>query len=340
MSPKADSDVKLRIFERMLRMRRLEERVLDLSARKLVPGHYHLYTGQEAAGAAVLEALGPNDLLLTTHRNHGHIVGRGSDPGRLLAEILGREGGLNRGRGGTLHATDRSRGFLQTSALVGGVVPLAVGASYAIKQAKQDGVAVAFFGDGALEEGVVYESLNIAALWALPIILVCENNSIGAVGQQGGGYPTSINAAAQFARIPQVFGIKTHVFAGTNDVAAIHATARDAVRQCKAGGGPVFIEVVTVRWPGSQPLWPEAATGTTDLAMAWGERQPTGPHRDWIASHDPVLRVARELLADGIDRAAIESIDARIGAELEIAERYAVASPLPDPAGAAVGTFA
>lgn len=340
MTTTLDRNATLRIFERMLRMRRLEERVLDLSARKLVPGHYHLYIGQEAAGAAVLEALGPDDLLLTTHRNHGHLAGRGSDPGRLLAEILGREGGLNRGRGGTLHATDRSRGFLQTSALVGGILPLAVGAGYAIKQARQRRVAVAFFGDGALEEGVAFESLNIAALWALPMIFVCENNSVGAIGQQGGGYPSSISAATQLARIPQVFGIRTHAFRDGNDIAAIYAATCAAVARCAAGDGPVFIETVTTRWPGSQPLWPEPATGRTDLAMAWGAADPAGPHRDWIARHDPVLRVAREMLAAGVDRSAIESIDARIGADLDAAERYAVASPFPDPDGAAAGTFA
>jgi len=335
-----DWKVKLRIFERMLLMRRLEECVLDLAAQKIMVGHFHVYVGQEAAGAAVLEAAGPNELLLTTHRNHGHLVGRGADPGKLLAEFLGREGGLNRGRGGTLHATDRSLGFLQTSAVLGGVVPLAIGAAFALKREKTGRAAIAFFGDGSLEEGCTFEAFNIAALWQLPVVFVCENNSVGAIGQAGGGYPTSISAATQLTRIPRVFDIPTRVFLDGNDVAGIHAAAVEALARARGGGGPTFIETLTTRWPGSQPLWPEPATGTTMLEMAYGDRQPEGLHAEWIRIHDPVLRVARELLAGGCERKVLEALDADIRRRIDAAAKFAIASPFPDPAGAADHIFA
>jgi pyruvate dehydrogenase E1 component alpha subunit len=130
------------------------------------------------------------------------------------------------------------------------------------------------------------------------------------------------------------------VFSDGNDVLGIYAATCDAVARCANGSGPVFIETVTARWPGSQPLWPEPATGPTDLRMAWGIVEPAGPHRGWIAGHDPVLRIARELREEGVEWPEIATIDARIGAELDAAEHYAVASPFPDPAGAAAGTFA
>lgn len=334
------AELKLRVFERMLAMRRLEEAVFDLAARGIMVGHFHVYIGQEATGAAVLQAAGPDELLLTTHRNHGHLVGRGADPGRLLAEFLGREGGLNKGRGGTLHGTDRSLGFLQTSAVVGGVAPLATGAAYSLKLQRRKAAVIAFFGDGALEEGCVFEAFNIAALWQLPIIYICENNSVGAIGRQGGGYNSSVNATTQFTAIPKVYGIETRVFLDGNDVDGIYHHAREALERAYQGGGPTFIETVTTRWPGSQPLWPELATGVTQLDIAFGTAAPEGPHADWIARHDPVLRVARELLEQGTGVDALRAIDATVAQRMNRAVEFALASPQPDPATAADYLFA
>ena len=152
-----DRKTSLSIFARMLMMRYFEEAVLRLHQERRFAGHFHLYVGQEATGAAILEALGDKDLICTTHRNHGHLIGRGSDPGRTMAEILGRSTGLNGGRGGTLHASDPSLGFLSTSAIVGGCAGLAAGAAFGIKTKRESNVAVGFFGDGALEEGLVIE---------------------------------------------------------------------------------------------------------------------------------------------------------------------------------------
>jgi acetoin:2,6-dichlorophenolindophenol oxidoreductase subunit alpha len=327
------------IFERMLTMRHLEEAVIRLSTEGRFGGHYHVYIGQEATGAAVLQVLGAEDLIATTHRNHGHVVGRGADPGRILAEILGRATGLNGGRSGTLHVCDAARGFVSTSATVGGCPALATGAAYAVKSSRQPRVSVAFFGDGALEEGIVTESFNIAALWKLPVLYVCENNSGGAWGPQKGGYPTAISAAPQFCQLPRAFGISATVVDGS-DFEAVYAAAAEAVLACRSGQGPVFLEAVTERWPGSNPLWPELAT-TTDLMAAWERPRLAGPHADWLEQHDPLLKAAARLLDRGaLSRDALLALDARVRCTIAEAVRFALESPFPGAESALSGVFA
>ncbi len=332
-------EASLSILDRMLGMRHFEEAVIRLHGEGKFVSHYHVYIGQEATGAAVLEALGADDLICTTHRNHGHIVGRGGDPGRAMAEILGRATGFNAGRGGTLHLCDAAQGFLSTSAIVGGCAGLATGAAYGIKVNRQKRVAVAFFGDGALEEGLVIESFNIAALWKLPVIYVCENNSAGALGREQGAYPTAITATDSFVRLPAAYGIRTSSVDGA-DAAAVHAAACEAIERARAGEGPAFIEAFTERWPGSRPLWPKLAT-LTDLAQAWDPERITGSDADWVRLHDPLLRFARWLIAQGF--AAPEEVTARDStARLRIAEavRFAESSPMPRPETALDGVFA
>lgn len=330
---------RIAIFERMVLMRRFEETVAQLS--KDHPfGHFHLYIGQEATGAAALEALGPDDLTLTTHRNHGHVVGRGADPGRALAEIMGRADGLNGGIGGTLHLCDRSAGFLSTSAVVGGSVGLATGAGHALKRAGTGAVSVALFGDAALEEGIAFEALNIAALWSLPVLYLCEDNSRGAPGASAGEYPSSEMAAKRLADIPASLGIETDSVDGA-DAEAVFAAVSGALARLREGHGPVFIEALTERWPGSRPLWPELSTGITDLGMAVGEADVTGEHAAWIRDHDPVLRYARELVSAGhLTREGMFDIDRRATERMAAARAFAEASPFPDPETALQGAFA
>ena len=325
---KLEQRASISIFQRMLRMRHFEEAVIRLYDEGRFRSHYHVYIGQEATGGAVLEALDDNDLICTTHRNHGHIVGRGSDPGRALAEILGRSTGFNGGRGGTLHLTDPSHNFLSTSAIVGGCAGLATGAGFGVKVKRTSQVAVGFFGDGALEEGLVLECFNIAALWKLPVVYVCENNSAGAMGPQEGGYPTAITAVEGFTRLPAAYGIHSTKVDGA-DMNAVYAATVEAIERCRAGNGPVFIEAFTVRWPGSSPLWPTAAT-TTDLTYAWEPDRIAGPHADWVEKHDPLLRAARELVAQGYaTQSDLMAYDSEIRRELDAAAAFAVDSPMP-----------
>src|ERR1035437_3620869 len=234
-----DRRTSLSIFDRMLMIRHFEEAVIALYKQGQFVSHYHIYIGQEATGGAVLEALGEKDLICTTHRNHGHIIGRGCDPNRAMAEILGRATGFNGGRSGTLHISEPARGFLPPSAIVGGCAGLAPGGGYGIKVKREPYVAVGFFGDGALEEGLVIESFNIAALWKLPVVYVCENNSAGAMGPQQGGYPTARTATDSFTRLPAAYGIHCVKVDGT-DIVAVYEAATEATRRCRSGQGPAF----------------------------------------------------------------------------------------------------
>jgi TPP-dependent pyruvate/acetoin dehydrogenase alpha subunit len=328
MTQPLPADLAWSMLERMLLIRRFEEAVLRLSNEKQFVGHYHLYIGQEATGVAIMPLLDARDRIATTHRNHGHVLARGADPGRALAEILGRATGLNGGRGGTLHLSDPDLGFISTSGIVGGCISLVVGGGYACRQRGDGAVAAAFFGDGALEEGVSFEALNIASLWRLPVLFVCENNSTGSWAP-GEGYPTLVHASSDLCSIARSVNIASVRIDGA-DAGAVHAAASDAIARCRAGQGPVFIEVVTKRWPGNNPLWPEPVTGTTDIRMATGEITPTGEHADWLEQHDPVLRLGRSLAEQGTDAAArLVKLDADARARIDAAVTFALASSFP-----------
>jgi acetoin:2,6-dichlorophenolindophenol oxidoreductase subunit alpha len=329
------------LLRTMLRMRRFEEAVFALAGAKKFAGHFHIYIGQEATGAAIIAALESRDRIASTHRNHGHVIARGADPAAALAEIMGRDGGLNSGRGGTLHLSAPALGFISTSAVVGGAISLAVGAGYACKQSNDGAVAVAFFGDGALEEGVSYEALNVASLLRLPVLLVCENNSADAWGSARGGYPTLLHAGgADLLRIPQALGIEAIRVAGT-DVDEIGTAARTGIAKCRAGNGPVFVECVTKRWAGSNPLWPALVTGETDVRMATGEVPIAGEHADWYLYHDPVLRLARTLAAQGTEAVGrIHLYDSEIREQMKLAMAQALESPFPRPETALDNVFA
>jgi pyruvate dehydrogenase E1 component alpha subunit len=291
--------------------------------------HYHLYIGQEATGVAVMETLRPGDRLATTHRNHGHVLARGADPARAMAEILTRTTGLCNGYGGTLHLADPDIGFLHTSSIVGGCIGLATGAAFALRNEGGDAVAVAFFGDGSLEEGISYESMNFAALWSLPVVYICENNSKGALGSVKGGFPTSVSAVKDIGRMPHLFDMPFAEVDG-RDVDAVFAATSRLVAHARARRGPVFLHAVTERWAGSKPLWPELPTGETDIRMAWDNSNIRGEHAGWYRNHDPVLIYARKLLNEGsASRDEIEALDTRVNAEMAAARKFALESPLP-----------
>jgi pyruvate dehydrogenase E1 component alpha subunit len=331
---------KTRALESMLTIRRFEETVVGLFLEHEFMTHYHLYIGQESTGVALMEALGPDDKIATHHRNHGHVLARGADPKPALAEILGRESGLNRGAGGTLHMSDTERGFISTSSIVGGSISLATGAAFALKSQGGDAVAVGLFGDGALEEGVSYEAQNFAALWDLPVVYVCENNSEGALGSAGGGFPTSVSAVDDLTDIPRTFGIPVETVDG-RDVDAVFDVATRAVDHARERKGPFFIHAATARYAGSQPLWPTLPTGETDIAMAWDDSGISGEHEEWYREHDPVLRYARQLLAAGdIDQEGLRDLDERTRERIAEARQSALDSPRPAPESALDHVFA
>jgi TPP-dependent pyruvate/acetoin dehydrogenase alpha subunit len=335
-----DKERKLRALESMLTIRRFEETVERLFHEQAFFAHYHLYIGQESTGVPLMEALGPDDRLATHHRNHGHVLARGADPERALAEILGRKDGLNGGAAGTLHMSDPDLGFISTSAIVGGSISLATGAAFALKQQGGDAIAVGLFGDGALEEGVAFETLNMASLLSLPVLFVCENNSEGALGSAGGGFPTSVSSVDDLTEIPKTFGIPVETVDGRN-VDDVFEVASRAVEHCRQRKGPFFVHAVTARWAGSQPLWPELVTGELDLSMAWDESTMSGEHEEWFREHDPILLYARRLLADGdVSQEELLELDGRARERIAKAREFALESPMPAGESALENVFA
>jgi pyruvate dehydrogenase E1 component alpha subunit len=332
-APPAAGD-KSALFHCMVLMRRFEEEVLRVAQDHPYVGRQHLHIGHEATGAGVVSALSSEDLFHTTHRNHGYLIARGADPGRALAEIMGRKDGLNGGRGGPWHLCDRGAGFLSTSAMVGGSVGLAVGAGFGLKTQGSSAISVTHFGDGTFDEGICYEALNLASLLALPVLFLCENNA------KEGQRPSSMLAAKALRDIPDALQIRSMVVDG-RDADAVAAAAADAVAHIRGGSGPVFLQANLERWPGSHQTRPEFPTGVTDLTLAWEEDRIEGPHADWIRDHDGLRTYAKTLIADGtLSQDQILEIDRKVLAAIGKGRAFAEASPYPDPSQLLDGVFA
>ena len=315
------------LFETMLRMRRFEEAVFSLHHDGHFVGHYHLYIGQEAAGAAAIATLRDRDHIVTTHRNHGHLVARGAEPAALLSEILGRSTGTNRGYGGTFHLSEPSLGFLSTSGVVGGAISLAVGGGLACKQRGDGSITIVFFGDGALEEGVAFEALNVAALWHLPVVFYCENNDASLwQGQQQ--HKSDEHATDDLRKIPNTFGIESVRIDGRDAIGVFKATSK-AASACRDGNGPQFIESMTNRWPGNFQQWPSMVTGVTDIGMATADTDLPDEHEAWFAHEDPILLLARLLAAE--DKERLLDLDQEVRSEIQKAKAAALAAPRPSP---------
>jgi acetoin:2,6-dichlorophenolindophenol oxidoreductase subunit alpha len=314
----------------MLRIRRLEERVIHFGRdHRLLRAHYHVYIGQEAAGAGACAALRRDDLVFTTHRNHGHVLAKGGEPMRILAEILGRADGYQGGRAGTFHVAAPDIGILHTSAIVGGCLPLAAGTAFARKRLGGDRVTVVFFGDGTMEEGVFYETLNIAQLWRLPLLFYMENNSVTPQERAGRGSPTSEHAAKALSDVPRSFGVETVVIDGAR-VRTVHETVHELVTRMRRGEGPFFVESRTTRWPGNYGSLPRLVGGDTDIAWAWEPQRAPEIVRPWHEQSDPILLEARDLLAAGaVERDGLRALDLEIRDEIARAAERALASPEP-----------
>jgi pyruvate dehydrogenase E1 component alpha subunit len=297
---------------RMIRLiREFELRALDLVNAGEIVGGIHPYIGQEAVAVGVCAALRADDLITSTHRGHGHVLAKGSDPAKMLAELAGRDTGLNRGRGGSMHAADVGLGILGANGIVGASAPISVGAAWAAHQAGTGQVVATFFGDGALNQGVLLEAMNLAALWRLPVLFVCENN----------GYATTMPISAAVAGTvvgrAQAFGIPAVTVDGM-DVDAVLAAADEAVALARDGGGPSFLECATYRFEGHHTMEKQfrLAYRTDAEIESWRLR-------------DPLNRAAAGLPAE-----ARERIDAEIEELLTEAVRFALDSPHPDPVGA------
>ncbi|MFI1829281.1 thiamine pyrophosphate-dependent dehydrogenase E1 component subunit alpha [Streptomyces sp. NPDC020412] len=299
------------LYRTMRLIRRFEERCIELVKAGEIPGGIHPYTGQEAVAAGVCAALRADDVITSTHRGHGHVLAKGADPARMMAELAGRITGLNKGRGGSMHAADVSLGILGANGIVGAGAPIATGAAWAAARAGRDTVAVSFFGDGAVSQGVVLESFNLASLWRLPVLFVCENNGYSSTATVEDLVAGSITARAE------AFGMPAASVDGM-DAEAVLAATRVFVERARAGGGPAFLECRTYRF---------------DAHHTWEYRSfvryRTKEQVDEGRRRDPV-RIQGERIPD----AARARTDDEVESVLASAVRFALDSPDPDPVDA------
>jgi acetoin:2,6-dichlorophenolindophenol oxidoreductase subunit alpha len=299
------------LYRTMRTIRRFEERVVDLVNANEIAGVTHEYVGQEAVATGVCAALEPDDVITSTHRGHGHVIAKGADVGRMMAELLGRVDGLNRGRGGSMHIADLGLGIYGANGIVAAGAPFAAGAAWTAKTAASGRVAVTFFGEGGANQGVLHETMNLAALWSLPLVFVCENNGYAVTLAQAGSTAGSLvdRAAA--------YGMAAEAVDGM-DVDAVLAAATRAVERGRRDDGPTFLECETYRFFGHH---------TAERTMKLTYRTDDEIER-WRA-RDPLARAAASL-----EPAVRDRIDAEVETLLDEAIEFARASPRPDPAEA------
>jgi TPP-dependent pyruvate/acetoin dehydrogenase alpha subunit len=309
-SPTAES--LLDLYRSLVLIRRFEERASELRLAGFIPGFLHPSIGQEAVAVGVCAALGPEDVITSTHRGHGHMLARGADPRRMYAELYARQDGYNRAKGGSLHMIDTELGFLGANGIVGGGIPLATGAALQLKRTGSQAVAVSFFGDGATNEGAFHESLNLASLWKLPAVYVCENNLYGEFTRQDKHQPVKdIAVRAASYDMPGV------VVDG-NDVLAVRQVMEEAVTRARSGDGPTLIEAKTYRHRGHYEGDMGAYRSPEEVS-------------EWLA-RDPIAVFGRRLVEEhGVAQVALEAVASEVERVLDEAAEFADASPHPSP---------
>jgi 2-oxoisovalerate dehydrogenase E1 component len=297
-------------------IRQCEEQLARAHARGLVQGACHTYVGQEAVAVGVCAHLRRDDAVFSTHRGHGHALAKGLEPRQLFAELLGRATGCSQGRGGSMHLFAPEVGLMGTSGIVGPSILQAAGAGYSFRLLKTDRVGVAFFGDGAVNNGAFHEGLNLAGIWKLPVLFVCENNQYATevpFAYASGGPGVAARAACYGMPGIEVDG---------NDVLAVRAAAGEAVARARAGDGPTLLECLTYR---TRPH----AEGMGDFTYRSREEVESWKRRD------PIVRLRETLVGGGLAGAEeVDAVDAEVRAAAEDALRFAEASPWPDPATA------
>ena len=313
-------DLLLAMYAGMLRVRAFEERARELFANGRIPGFLHTSVGQEAVAVGVAAALRPDDYVLSNHRGHGHLVAKGGSLRGLMAELYGKATGICHGKGGTMHIADASVGYLGANGVLAAGCVLAPGVGLSIRHRKSGQVVVTLFGDGAANRGPFHEGVNLAALWTLPVVFVCENNrwaSTTAHADSTAGGAIAARAAG--------YGIPGESVDG-NDVLAVHGAVSRAVARARAGSGPSLVEAHTIRWVGHFEGDPQAYRSKEEAAE--GRRR------------DPIARLRALLDARGLlDAAGAERIRAGVAAEIDDAVAHAEASPLPDGAAALTDLF-
>lgn len=313
-------DLLAKLFRRMTLVRRFELRAIEERRGGLIPGFIHSCVGQEATAVGACLALEPHDVITSTHRGHGHLIGKGGDPRYMMAELAARSSGYCLGRGGSLHISDFDLGILGANGVVAGGIPIAVGAALAFAMRKENRVALSFFGDGAVNEGAFHEAANLAGLWQLPVIFFCENNLYGEGTPQDKQAPI-----ADLARRAEGYGFPGVIVDG-NDVIAVYEAVEEAAARARAGDGPTFIEGKTYRQRGHYEGDPQVYRTRAEMAE-WKER-------------DPIPAFRRNLLEAGIfDEAELSEVEREVDAQLDDAVEFAAAAPQPVPEEALAGVY-
>jgi len=313
--PEIAADRGLEMYSQMAQIRAFEEKVSELYTRAIMPGLAHLYIGQEAVAVGVCQALRRDDYITSTHRGHGHCLAKGASPDRMFAELLGKEAGYCAGRGGSMHIADPVTGNLGANAIVAGSVGIATGAAFSAKWQGTDQVAVCFFGEGALGQGVLYEAMNLAQLWALPVLYVCENNLYNEYTHYG-----ETTAGDILAR-PAAFGIHGERVDG-QDVLAVWGVATRLVARARRGQGPAFLLCDTYRYRGHH-------VGDINRTFYRSKEE----EQEWMTTRDPVARFGEWLCEQGFAvPTALEEVGTRLHAEIDEAAQFALDAPYPAPA--------
>jgi pyruvate dehydrogenase E1 component alpha subunit len=302
----------LRAYRQMVRIRLFEEQVNELYTRALMPGLAHLYSGEEAVAVGICEALRIDDYITSTHRGHGHCLAKGAAPDRMFAELLGKEAGYCRGKGGSMHIADPATGNLGANAIVGGSVGIATGAAFAAKKLGNGRVAICFFGEGALGQGSLYEVMNLAQLWKLPVIYVCENNLYNEYTHY------SETTAGTILGRAAAFGIEAALVDG-QDVRAVNAVAIRLVERARAGDGPAFLQADTYRYSGHH---------VGDINREYYRSKQEEQH--WKTERDPIPLHATWIIAQEFaDAATLDRLTAQARSEMEAAVKFAIDAPYP-----------
>ncbi|MFC1464412.1 MAG: thiamine pyrophosphate-dependent dehydrogenase E1 component subunit alpha [Candidatus Brachytrichaceae bacterium NZ_4S206] len=306
------TDRLLELYRQLVLIRQFELRAIDERRQGLIPGFIHPYIGEEACAVGACAALNRDDVITSTHRGHGHLIAKGGDVRYMMAELAAREAGYCRGKGGSLHMTDFDLGILGANGIVAGGIPLAVGAALAFKMQAAPNeaglrVALAFFGDGATNEGAFHEALNLAGLWRLPVVFFCENNQYGEGTPQHKQAPiTQLSKRAESYAMPGVT-------VDGNDVLAVYEATRQAVERARRGEGPSFIEGITYRYRGHYEGDPQVYRSREEV-------------EHWQA-RDPIPRFRRVLIERGVEEGAIEEVEGQVLALIEEAVAFARSAP-------------
>jgi len=308
----AQVELGTRLYRQMVRIRLFEEQVNELYTRALMPGLAHLYIGEEAVAVGICEALRKTDYVTSTHRGHGHCLAKGATPDRMFAELLGKEAGYCRGKGGSMHIADPATGNLGANAIVGGSAGIATGAALTAKRLKTDQVTVCFFGEGALGQGVLYEVMNLAALYKLPVVYVCENNLYTEYTH------FSETTAGDILARGTAFGVHSESVDG-QDVRAVHAAAQKLVSRARQGEGPALLACNTYRYTGHH-------VGDINREYYRSKQE----EQEWQTKRDPIKNMGDWLVSQKLaDRSELQKIANEAREEMKAAVEFAIAASYP-----------